>query len=99
MQVDLHGLTIGRLMSRRQLLAWIGVAGAEVLFGSAHAQQKPVCVAVPQQTEGPYFVDTRLARSDIRSDAATGAARPGVPLLLTFVVSRLDAQGCTPLPD
>jgi len=29
------------------------------------------CVARPQQMEGPFFVDTGLNRSDIRSDPAT----------------------------
>ena len=92
-------LTIGRVFSRREALALLGVAGPSLLFGGrrAHAQSPPACIAVPQQTEGPYFVDTKLARSDIRADSASGTLRAGVPLALTFVVSRLDARGCAPL--
>jgi protocatechuate 3,4-dioxygenase beta subunit len=48
-------------------------------------------------TEGPYFVDERLNRSDIRRDPADGSAKPGVPLQLTFTVSTLAAAACTPL--
>jgi protocatechuate 3,4-dioxygenase beta subunit len=88
----------GRLLMRREALALIGVA----MFGrvlSAQAQDRPSCVARPQQMEGPFFVDTGLNRSDIRSDPATGAVRPGLPLQLTFKVSRVSGGGCAPLPD
>jgi len=56
----------------------------------------PACVVRPEQTEGPYFVDAQLNRADIRSDPAGGAARPGAPLALTFVVARL-GDACRPL--
>ena len=52
------------------------------------------CVVRPEQTEGPYYVDTGLDRSDIREE------REGVPLELTFNVSRVDqgdASACGPL--
>jgi protocatechuate 3,4-dioxygenase beta subunit len=55
------------------------------------------CVVRPELTEGPYFVDERLNRSDIRSDPATGAISPGAPLDLSFNVSRFAANACTPL--
>ena len=48
-------------------------------------------------TEGPYFVDEKLNRSDIRSDPSTGAVSTGVPLTLTFNVSRFASNACTPL--
>lgn len=44
----------------------------------------------PALTEGPYFVDTQLNRSD----PSTGLVKPGVPLVLRFVSS----GGCTLLP-
>lgn len=56
----------------------------------------PSCVAVPALTEGPYFVDARLERSDIRFDPTDGTVVEGVPLTLTIRVSRVHA-GCTPL--
>jgi protocatechuate 3,4-dioxygenase beta subunit len=57
----------------------------------------PACVARPEATEGPYFVDERLERSDIRSDPATGAVKVGLPLALAFRVSRIENGACTPL--
>lgn len=40
----------------------------------------------PQQTEGPYFVDEKLDRSDIRPDPSTGSVEQGVPLALVINV-------------
>lgn len=55
------------------------------------------CVLTAALTEGPYFVDEKLNRSDIRSDPATGAVSSGVPLELRFDVSRVDSAACMPL--
>jgi len=55
------------------------------------------CVARPALTEGPYFVDERLNRSDIRSDPATGTVKPGVPLRLKFNVNQVSGSACAPL--
>ncbi|HVD60801.1 MAG TPA: intradiol ring-cleavage dioxygenase [Gemmatimonadaceae bacterium] len=57
----------------------------------------PGCVVRPAQTEGPYFVDEKLNRSDIRSDPSDGTVKPGTPLELTFAVSQLGAGSCTPI--
>jgi protocatechuate 3,4-dioxygenase beta subunit len=57
----------------------------------------PSCVVRPALTEGPYFVDEKLARSDIRSDPSTGSVRPGVPLALTFLVSKVSGTSCAAL--
>jgi len=48
-------------------------------------------------TEGPYFVDEKLLRPDIRTDPDTGAVSPGVLLDLAFNVSRVARSACTPL--
>jgi protocatechuate 3,4-dioxygenase beta subunit len=53
----------------------------------------------PEQAEGPFFVDTRLNRTDIRSDPTSGEVKEGLPLLLTFAVSRISRAGCAPLSD
>lgn len=58
----------------------------------------PACVVTPAETEGPYFVDERLNRSDITTDPAGGSVRPGAPLSLTFTVARVDSSGCVALP-
>lgn len=66
--------------------------------GTAAAQAAlPACVARPAMTEGPYFVDVMLNRSDIRSDPDTGEVKAGAPLLLTFRVSEVGNNSCTPL--
>ena len=57
----------------------------------------PTCTVRPQQTEGPYFVDERLDRSDIRSNPADGLVRAGVPLQLALRVSQVSGDRCTPL--
>ena len=57
----------------------------------------PSCVVKPELTEGPYFVDEKLNRSDIRPDPSGGPAAEGVPLKLTFRVSQVGSAGCTPL--
>jgi protocatechuate 3,4-dioxygenase beta subunit len=62
--------------------------------GTATETASTTCVVRPEQTEGPYYVDTGLDRSDIREN------REGVPLDLTFNVSRVDqdnAAACGPL--
>jgi protocatechuate 3,4-dioxygenase beta subunit len=57
----------------------------------------PACVVVPELTEGPYFVDEKLSRSDIRADAGGGSPRPGAQLDLTFNVARVSGGACTAL--
>jgi protocatechuate 3,4-dioxygenase beta subunit len=92
---------VGRLLSRRDALALLGVGGAAMLAAGgrrpAAAAVPGPCVARPALTEGPYFVDAKLDRSDIRSDPADGTVRPGAPLQLTWRVSRLTAGSCAPL--
>jgi protocatechuate 3,4-dioxygenase beta subunit len=61
------------------------------------AAEMPACVVRPAQTEGPYFVDEKLNRSDIRSNPSDGQVKPGVPLRLSFQVSLIDGTSCTPL--
>ncbi len=78
-------------------MALLGLAGAGLLGGRASEAQVPACVVRPQQTEGPYYVEAQLDRSDIRSDPRSGEVRPGVPLELAFNVSALRGGGCAPL--
>jgi protocatechuate 3,4-dioxygenase beta subunit len=71
---------------------------ADAASGTAATQTAlPACVARPAMTEGPYFVDVMLNRSDIRSDPDTGEVKPGAPLLLTFRVAEIGSSACTPL--
>jgi len=57
----------------------------------------PSCIVRPALTEGPYFVDERLNRSDIRSDPATGLVKEGVILRLVFNASDVSNNACAPL--
>ena len=57
---------------------------------------KPSCVLTPTKDEGPYFVDERLLRSDIRTDPSDGAREEGVPLALALKVVRADGR-CDPV--
>lgn len=97
---------IGELLSRREALLILGAAGGSLLLGCG--QQTParttsaavpsgMCVVRPEQTEGPYFVDERLNRSDIRTDPTDGVLKAGAPLGLAFHVSRLNGNTCAPL--
>jgi protocatechuate 3,4-dioxygenase beta subunit len=64
--------------------------------GSA-AVALPSCIVRPALTEGPYFVDEKLNRSDIRSEPSTGQVKPGTLLALTFSVSRVSSGACASL--
>jgi protocatechuate 3,4-dioxygenase beta subunit len=125
MAMDNDDAQIGRILSRREVLALLGGSGAALLAAcapgalaspsptvsaqqtsaaattaaavSAAATTLPSCVVRPALTEGPYFVDEKLDRSDIRSDPGTGAVRPGALLTLTFLVSRVSGSACTAL--
>lgn len=122
--VDSDDIQIGRVLSRREVLALMGgtallaacapaavaptgspaATAAPVAAGTASAAASPVgsvappaCVVRPEQTEGPYYVDEDLERSDIRSDPASGAVSPGAQLALSFNVVRVSGSACTPL--
>jgi len=77
-------------------VASTAAAKAETSSAAASASL-PGCVVRPELTEGPYFVDNMLDRSDIRSDPGTGKAKPGRQLDLTFNVSQVTGGKCVPL--
>ena len=121
--MDNDDAQVGRILSRREVLALLGGSSVALLAAcapgalaspspTATAQQTvataattaaastaaavlPSCVVRPALTEGPYFVDEKLDRSDIRSDP--GAVRPGALLTLNFLVSRVSGTACTAL--
>jgi uncharacterized protein (TIGR03437 family) len=89
-------------ISRRSTLSRLARAGAAAWFipawnNTIEAADTIACVAsTPAVTEGPYWVDEKLFRSDIRTDPATGVPRSGVTLTLNIVVQNL-ASACAPL--
>jgi protocatechuate 3,4-dioxygenase beta subunit len=125
--MDNDDAPVGRVLSRREVLALFGAAGAAMLAACMPGQTNatrapgaaattlattaagtaasttgslaaaPACVVRPALTEGPYFVDEKLNRADIRSDPGTGALKEGLPLLLTVRVSEVAASGCAAL--
>lgn len=112
MNMDHDDEQVGRLLTRREVLAVLGLSGVAVLStGAARAMpphgraggarpftgRPPSCVVRPEQTEGPFFVERALERVDIRSDPVSGRISEGVRLDLTFSVSHVGSTGCAPL--
>ena len=124
--MDSDDAQIGRILTRREVLALFGGSSVALLAAcapgavaspspSATAPQTgaaattaaatasavsttlPSCIVRPALSEGPYFIDEKLDRSDIRSDPATGLVRPGAILNLSFLVSRVSGSTCTAL--
>jgi protocatechuate 3,4-dioxygenase beta subunit len=97
--IALLGATGLIALSRSGPLEWLAGRQAWAAGVSAPRVRVPagVCVVRPAQTEGPYFVDELLNRSDIRSDPFDASIRPGTQLQLTFNVSNLANSACMPL--
>ncbi|MDE2771736.1 MAG: intradiol ring-cleavage dioxygenase [Bacteroidota bacterium] len=104
--MDSDDRPVGRILSRREIMQIFGAAflvssGSDVVRKPTSAMGKtalPPCIVRPEQTEGPFFADLELDRSDIRTEPSTGAFLPGLPLELTFQVSRVGNEECAPLP-
>jgi protocatechuate 3,4-dioxygenase beta subunit len=78
---------IGYLLSRRDVLSIAGGAAAAAFLAA--------CIVRPALTEGPYFVEELLNRSDIRTDPSTGTPSDGVKLRIRFLVSQLRGSNCS----
>jgi uncharacterized protein (TIGR03437 family) len=90
------------MWNRRKALTLLGAAGAAALFvdnpETADIVEAATCVpSTPQVTEGPYWVDEKLFRSDIRTDPTTGVARTGITLTLAITIQNLSGDSCVPL--
>lgn len=55
------------------------------------------CVTRPALTEGPFFVDELLNRSDIRPDPSNGTVKAGTLLRIKFNVGVVSGSACTAL--
>jgi len=98
-------------LRRREVLALLGLGGGALLSAGAlsrfvagavpdavaQSTTAASCVVKPELTEGPYFVDEGLNRSDIRIEQSDGSVKGGVPLQLAFNVSQIAAGACTSL--
>jgi protocatechuate 3,4-dioxygenase beta subunit len=74
-------------------------AASSAAATSSELAGAPSCVVKPALTEGPYFVDEKLNRSDIIANADGSNSRPGAALTLAFAVSTVAASGCAPLAN
>ncbi len=118
---------IGRVLSRREVLALLGTVSVSAVAAAcapgsaasgaatagasggaaaaaratatavAVASSLPSCVVVPELTEGPYYVNENLERSDIRTDTSDGSVSEGAVLTIDWVVSQVDGNACIPL--
>jgi protocatechuate 3,4-dioxygenase beta subunit len=103
--MDLDDLPIGRVLTRREALALMGSTGTLFLLGSSPSsasrflagEPRYPCVVRPASTQGPYYVDEKLNRSDIRSDPTDGSIKEGALLALTLNVSSITKGSCSPL--
>lgn len=96
---------VGQVLTRRHALGLLGTVGAALVVGSGTASAAAPsadcvdCVATPEMVQGPYFVDEKLNRSDIRTDPSTGAVSEGVLLALNLRVLEIASGTCTPIKD
>jgi protocatechuate 3,4-dioxygenase beta subunit len=74
-------------------------SAAATSSAGASGTAAPACIVRPALAEGPYFVDERLLRSDIRSDPSGAAEREGLPLDIAFAVSQINGTECTALAN
>jgi protocatechuate 3,4-dioxygenase beta subunit len=83
-----------REVMRSGALAFIGAAttGAAIVRAATP-------VATPSETEGPFWEDELLNRSDVRTDPSTGVAQLGLPLYLTVSLSRLANGTAAPVAN
>jgi protocatechuate 3,4-dioxygenase beta subunit len=103
--MDVDDLPIGRVLTRREALTLLGSTGTLFLLGTSRgspggfflAEARYPCVVRPASTQGPYYVDEKLNRSDIRSDPADGSIKEGALLTLTLNVSSIARGRCAPL--
>ena len=83
-------------LSRRGLIGVLGGGVASVAFGAraleafgANDSSVATCLLTPEATEGPYWIDNKLTRYDVRE------GRPGLPLVLQFTI--VNAKTCKPI--
>ena len=89
------------MLTRRQALVLLGAAAAATAEGCGitvpGGSTNGSCTQTPALTEGPYFVDELLNRSDIRTDPTDGTVQPGAELRLKLIVA--STSDCNPLAD
>ena len=95
--------------TRRRILAALGAASLAPLAWTtlrprpAQAMSTPLanpsltCTLSPAMTEGPYFIDERLNRSDLTEGATHAGVTQALPMRLNVNIVSARATGCLPL--
>lgn len=102
--------TVGRIWTRREALKAAARAGLGLaVIGGAHklgyaspipeTQPKVHLVASPVLTEGPFFVDENLNRSDLIAGSTRHSVKNGIPLQVSFTLYKLSGDNYTLLKD
>jgi len=88
-----------RTSNRRQILRTIGGAAAlaGMRFGGRLLGQTCSILPSPALTEGPYFVDEILNRSDMTVDPTDNTVQAGLPLSLNINLKQLTNCALVPL--
>ena len=111
--MELDDATIGRIFTRRAALAAMARAGVGLAVGGAMARPtwaavgatvttRPASpaatlVAAPALTEGPFFVEERLNRSDLVAGSTRPSVAEGRPLELSIGVHRILGNQTIPM--
>ena len=117
LDIDDDDRPIGRVLTRREALAVIGIGSGVTIVAAcmpsvlstaapsatsgaspAALASLPNCIVKPELTEGPFFVDEKIERSDVRTDTNSGTAETGTPLTLAFAISKVSGSSCTVFP-
>ena len=67
------------------------------LDGRAWAQKAGSAILTPEETEGPFWIEEKLKRADIRLDPTTKLMQKGLPLTLNIKVSQVNKGVISPL--
>jgi protocatechuate 3,4-dioxygenase beta subunit len=74
----------------------LGMSAQDLAAGGVDASTLD-CIAAPALTEGPFFVDENLNRSDLTTGTSEPQVTMGLPMLVKLGVYRAGGATCTPL--
>ncbi len=106
--MDNDDAIVGTILTRRDALKAVAKAGFGLaVFSGASgickgspgvdAPQKVHLVASPVLTEGPFFVDEKLNRSDLVSGTTRHSVKNGIPLQISFTVYKISGEDHSPM--
>lgn len=108
--MDNDDAIIGTILSRRETFGLLGKAGLGMAFGGlltldaeaayqAKVHKAVKLVAAPAVTEGPFYVDEKLNRSNLLAGTTRPAVIHGVPLTLQIALFRISNGKYAPLKN